>query len=106
MGAIAAKCAGLLAALALASHAVAQRTDTLLLNGRFVTLDPATPRAEALAVRDGRIVALGRSAQLRRLAGAGTRVIDLRGRTVIPGLIDSHIHAIRAGLTYSVLGLR
>ena len=71
--------------------------DTILLNGKIVTYDAAP--AEALAVRDGRIAAIGRSADIRALAGPGTRVIDLGGRTVIPGLIDSHIHAIRAGLT-------
>ena len=52
-------------------------------------------------MRDGKIAAIGRSADIRALAGPGTRVIDLGGRTVIPGLIDSHIHAIRAGLTYT-----
>ncbi len=53
--------------------------------------------AQALAVRDGKIAAIGSSADIRALAGPATRVIDLGGRTVIPGLIDSHIHAIRAG---------
>ena len=51
---------------------------------------------EALAIRDGRIVATGTSAAMRKLAGPGTRTIDVQGRTVIPGLIDSHLHAIRA----------
>jgi predicted amidohydrolase YtcJ len=54
-----------------------------------------------LAIRDGRIVALGSSAQMRRLAGPQSRVIDLQGRTVIPGLIDSHLHAIRAAETFA-----
>ena len=57
--------------------------------------------AQALAVRDGKIAAIGNSTDIRALAGPATRVIDLGGRTVIPGLIDSHIHAIRAGLTYT-----
>jgi predicted amidohydrolase YtcJ len=88
---------GLLVA-AFSGTALAQAPDTILLNGKAVLYD-AEP-VEALAVRDGRISALGRSADIRALAGPSTRVIDLAGRTVIPGLIDSHIHAIRAGLTY------
>ncbi len=69
-----------------------------LVNGKVVRYD-AEP-AQALAVRDGRIAAIGRSSEIGALAGPATRVIDLGGRTVIPGLIDSHIHAIRAGLTW------
>ena len=57
--------------------------------------------AQALAVRDGKIAAVGSTADIRALAGPNTRAIDLDGRTVIPGLIDSHIHAIRAGLTFT-----
>jgi predicted amidohydrolase YtcJ len=89
-----------LAAAGFASPTRAQDADTVLLNGKIVTLDSAAPLAEALAVRDGRIIAVGRSADIRALAGGGTRVIDLAGRTVIPGLIDSHMHAIRAALFY------
>jgi predicted amidohydrolase YtcJ len=89
--------AGLLAWLAGAAHA--QPADTILLDGKIVTADSAP--AEALATRGDRIVAIGRSADIRALAGPATRVIDLAGRTVIPGLIDSHIHAIRAGLTWA-----
>jgi predicted amidohydrolase YtcJ len=73
--------------------------DTLLLHGKIVQFD--APAAEALAVRDGRIVAIGNSADIARHVGPNTRTVDLGGRTVIPGLIDSHIHAIRAGLTYT-----
>ena len=89
--------AGLLAVLAGTAHA--QTADTIVINGKIVRYDDAP--AEALAVRDGRIAAIGRSADIRALAGPATRTIDLDGRTVIPGLIDSHIHAIRAGLTYT-----
>lgn len=79
----------------------AHAADLLLLNGKVVTLDGASSVREALAVRDGRIAATGTSAEIRQLAQPGTHIIDLGGRTVIPGLIDSHIHAIRAGLTYT-----
>ena len=73
--------------------------DTILINGKLVVYDGAP--AQALAVRDGKIAAIGDSPGIRALAGPSTRVIDLGGRTVIPGLIDSHIHAIRAGLSYT-----
>ena len=89
--------AALLAVLAGPAHA--QNADTILLDGKIATFEAAP--AEALAVRGDRIVAIGRSADIRALSGPATRVIDLAGRTVIPGLIDSHIHAIRAGLTYT-----
>jgi predicted amidohydrolase YtcJ len=92
-------CAAVVTALVCATAAIAQPADTILFNGKFVRYD-AEP-AQALAVRNGRIAAIGTPADVRKLAGAGAREIDLRGRTVIPGLIDSHIHAIRAGLTYS-----
>src|ERR1044072_4442625 len=88
---------GLLALFAGAAQA--QTPDTVFLGGKLVTFDSSP--ADALAVRGDRIVALGRSAEVRALAGPTTQVIDLEGRTVIPGLIDSHIHAIRAGLTYT-----
>lgn len=73
--------------------------DTILFNGKLVVYDGAP--AQALAVRNGKITAIGNASKIRALAGASTRVIDLGGRTVIPGLIDSHIHAIRASLSYT-----
>jgi predicted amidohydrolase YtcJ len=90
---------GCLTLLWAAGSALAQSPDTVLVNGKIVVYDAAP--AQALAVRDGKIAAIGSTAEIRALAGALTRVIDLGGRTVIPGLIDSHIHAIRAGLTYT-----
>jgi predicted amidohydrolase YtcJ len=80
------------------SAACAQSPDTILINGKIAIYDAAP--AQALAVRDGKIAAIGTTAEIRATAGPSTRVIDLGGRTVIPGLIDSHIHAIRAGLTW------
>ncbi len=76
-----------------------QPADTILLNGKIVQHGAAP--AQALAVRDGRIAAVGSRAEIDAHRGPRTRVIDLEGRTVIPGLIDSHIHAIRAGLTFT-----
>lgn len=79
----------------------AQGTATLLLNGKILTVDSQSSTREALLVRQGRIIATGKSADLRKLAGRQAHVIDLQGRTVIPGLIDSHMHAIRAALSFS-----
>lgn len=81
--------------------ALGQSADTVLLDGKILTADEKASTYEALALRDGRIVALGSSAEMRRLATPKTRIIDLRGHTVIPGLTDGHMHAIRAGLSYS-----
>jgi predicted amidohydrolase YtcJ len=87
--------------LASAAPSGAQAPDTILLNGKILTVDAQSSVREALAIRDGRITALGTSAQMRALAGSQSRVIDLQGRTVIPGLIDSHLHAIRAALSFT-----
>src|SRR5262245_8913621 len=66
--------------------------DLLLLNGRVLTMDAKQTVAQAVAVRDGKIVAVGASRDVEPLAGAGTSVIDLDGRTAIPGLTDCHVH--------------
>ena len=88
------------AALA-ATPAAAQAPDTILVNGKILTVDAQSSTREALAIRDGHIIALDTSANIRKLAGRQTRVIDVQGRTVIPGLIDSHLHAIRAAQTFA-----
>src|SRR3954451_15260584 len=79
----------------------AQPADTILTNGKILTLDEQSSIVQALAIRENRIIAAGASGDVARHADGRTRVIDLNGRTVIPGLIDSHIHAIRAGLKFS-----
>src|SRR6185436_19754506 len=84
-----------------AAPAAAQEIDTILVNGKVVTVDAQSSIRSALAIREGRIAALGTDADVRRLAGPRTRTIDLQGRTVIPGLIDSHMHATRAALSFS-----
>jgi predicted amidohydrolase YtcJ len=89
------------AAVLAAAPAGAQAPDTILVNGKILTVDAQFSTREALAIRDGRIVALDTSANIRKLAGRQTRVIDVQGRTVIPGLIDSHLHAIRAAQTFA-----
>ncbi len=86
--------------LALTSLAFAQGADSLLINGKILTQDAKNSVRQALAVRDGKIAATGSNAEIGKLAGRGTRVIDLGGRTVIPGMIDSHLHGIRAGQTF------
>jgi predicted amidohydrolase YtcJ len=67
-------------------------------NAHILTVDPQFRIVEAMAIRDGRITALGTSADVRRLAGPGTQLIDLGGKTVLPGLIDSHVHAPAASM--------
>src|SRR5216684_1938994 len=76
--------------------APAQSADTILVNGKIVTVDDRFTIAQALAIRTGRIVKVGTTAEIEALKGAATRTIDLGGRTVIPGLIDNHAHWIRA----------
>src|ERR1043166_347441 len=87
--------------LVLARTASAQQPDTILINGKIETVDAQSSVREALAIRGGTIAALGTTAEIRRLAGPSTAVIDLQGRTVIPGLIDSHMHAIRAAQSFA-----
>jgi len=76
--------------------------DLVLLNGRIATLDPAQPEASALTVEDGRIAFVGDESRVRLAIGPDTKVIDLGGRRVIPGLNDSHLHLIRGGLNYTM----
>src|SRR6186997_596818 len=76
--------------------------DTILLNGRITTQDARRSIVSALAIKDGRIYATGNNATVTEYRGAATRVVELNGRTVIPGLIDSHSHPIRGGLYYNL----
>ncbi|MBT7146731.1 MAG: amidohydrolase, partial [Rhodospirillales bacterium] len=66
--------------------------DLILTGGKIATMDDDTPFVEALAARDGKIVAIGSSADVAALAGSDTRIIDLAGATAIPGIVDSHCH--------------
>ncbi|MFJ8464245.1 amidohydrolase [Streptomyces swartbergensis] len=79
--------------------------DLLVRNAKVFTGDPGRPQAHAVAIRDGRVAALGDDHDLAPLVGPGTKVVNALGRRVIPGLNDSHLHVIRGGLNY-VLELR
>lgn len=74
----------------------------ILHNGSFTTLDRANPVADAVAIRDGRFTRVGRGQDILPLADSNTRVIDLQGRPVLPGLIDNHLHIIRGGLNFNL----
>src|SRR5262249_38210477 len=79
-----------------ALSAFAQSSETVLINGKILTADAQFSVRQAIAIRDGKIAAVGTNADARKAVGPKAQVIDLGGRTVIPGLIDSHMHAIRA----------
>jgi hypothetical protein len=74
--------------------------DLILKNGRIATGNARSASAEAVAIQGGRFLAVGSEKEIMAQRGPATQVIDLEGRTVIPGLIDSHIHTIRGGLNY------
>src|SRR3954471_21903033 len=74
----------------------------ILHHGQITTLDPNVPSATALAISDGKITAAGSDADVLRLADDKTQKVDLNNRRVVPGLNDSHLHVIRAGLFYNL----
>jgi predicted amidohydrolase YtcJ len=86
--------------LAAITSAFSQTADTVLFNGKILTVDKDFSIQQALAIGHGEVLASGTSAAMKKLAGAGAQLIDLGGRTVIPGLTDGHIHGIRAALTF------
>jgi len=80
----------------------ASPADIILSNGKVVTVDDRFSIVQAVAITGDRVVAVGTTEEMARLAGPGTRRIDLRGRTVLPGLIDNHMHLLRAGNTWAL----
>src|SRR5438045_78813 len=76
--------------------------DTIFANGRIATQNERRAIVQALAVKDGRVLATGDTSTVMAYRGGATRVIELNNRTVIPGLIDSHSHPIRGGLYYNL----
>jgi len=67
--------------------------DLVVVNAKVLTVDPKNTQAEAVAIRGNTFAAVGTTAAIRKMAGPGTRVIDAGGRTVVPGFIESHVHA-------------
>src|SRR5438105_5416789 len=76
--------------------------ELILINGRIATVDHLRTFAEAVAIHQGRFIAVGSNEEIMRLRAPNTETIDLGGRTVIPGLNDSHMHPIRGGLNYNM----
>lgn len=85
----------LLACILLPAVAAGQAPERILYNGKILTVDSKFSTASAIAIRGERIVAVGDTKTVRALAGPATRQIDLAGRTVVPGLIDNHLHYLR-----------
>ena len=95
----------LLAGSLLAESAWSQPADLILHNGKIVTVDKNFTTTEAVAVRGDRFVAVGDNATVLKEAGPKTQIIDLDGRTVVPGLIDTHLHMSMAALNRSAVKL-
>ena len=76
--------------------------DLILHRGLFTTLDRANPTASAVAIKDGVFAAVGPDKEILPLASRDTKIIDLKGRRVLPGLIDNHLHIIRGGLNFNM----
>ena len=95
-----------LVCLAAAAGADTAHADLILVGGKVWTGDSRQPQAEAVAVRHGRIVAVGKTAEVKRLAGSKTRVIDLSGRRVVPGFHDSHVHLLGGGMRLAQVALK
>ena len=84
------------------AHGKGESADLILTNGRIATLDKRKPTATAVAISSGKFVAVGDEPDAIAHKGDKTQVVDLKGRTVIPGLNDSHLHLIRGGLNYNL----
>ncbi|PAU78539.1 amidohydrolase [Halomonas salipaludis] len=76
--------------------------DIIFHNGQITTLDRANPTATAVAIKDGKFLAVGSDQDVMPLAGASTRVVDLKRRNALPGLYDNHTHVVRGGLNYNL----
>ena len=99
-------CAWVVVVLPVVSAAAQPAADLILINGNIRTLDSNRPRAEAMAVAGGRIIAAGTNTYVRKFARPSTRIIDARGKLVLPGFNDSHVHFTAIGNQFSHLNMR
>src|SRR5262249_55713349 len=82
------------------------KADTILINGKIWTIQSAQPEVQALAVWHGRILAAGKTDDIKKLSGPQTVVIDLQDRRVVPGFYDSHVHLLGSGQRLSEVALK
>jgi len=92
--------------LAVSAMSQTQVADVIFVNGKIWTVDKAKPSAEAVAVLDGRILSVGSGSEIRKLAGAQTRIVDLKGKRMLPGFIDNHTHFMSGGFQLQSVDLR
>ncbi len=82
------------------------KAELVILGGSVITMDPSLPKAQAVAVKSGRIMAVGKVNHIRNLIGSETLVLRANGKTIVPGFIDCHVHFIQTGLDLSKIDLR
>jgi predicted amidohydrolase YtcJ len=87
-------------------NAQKQFADLIIINAKVHTMDKKDKEAEAVAIKDNKIIAVGRYNKIRKLTGIKTKRIDARGRVVIPGFNDSHVHFMGVGNSFSTLDLK
>src|SRR5450755_4406792 len=83
--------------LLIAFHKPAETADSIFINGKIITVDANNSIAQAVAVKDGKIVAVGKTEDIIKWKGAGTEVINLQGKTLTPGFVDGHSHFMSLG---------
>ena len=88
------------------SRATSAQTDTVIINANVHTVDRKRPKAEAIAIKGNKIVAIGKTSEIRKLINANTQVIDAKGKLVLPGFNDSHVHFMGIGNQFSSINLR
>lgn len=97
---------GLVAVMTMPGASAQPAADLLLVNGKIWTVNPAQPLAEAVACAGGRILAVGANAEVRKLAGPSSKVVDLGGKLVTPGFNDAHVHFFTGGANLASVQLR